>query len=576
MEGMGGAATLWRGVLAGAIVAAAACGGSGDPSKLEGGLVDPIDDGPGGQQEDMAGVGSDARYDDKTALAWLTRECGNCHGVDPATGKKAEYHSAWPLPPEGITRRFLEVNELTSNAYQTLRHAALKLDGATPARMPPQEADDAKRGQLRSMIDWFQRSVPYAVIDADARYGNDSPASEKRLVEFSCKKPSTLRAFISRVTFGAFERPPTTAELGEFTDAELSAPVTPQQRELVVAKLDGVWKKELVEGGLKKLATVIGGGPGIQAQGPVTAQVASDLRSELYQSFVAHYETAEYADYFASNSVMVTANTAPLYGCEAGEGWRECAMQAPRGGFFTTLGFLNSKPQSFLLENNNHGRVASLYFTLYGEALLAATSGPTGEGVPALPSCLESTDTRHFQGAPRGSAAVPEFGKVCQSCHVSRHMAAGSVLFRPFSTTGSIYNPDTLGDEDTPDALLVAGATSNMWTLRSGDAAQPVSKSFLRSLITTPATPCVQTGKPANPFVTVSSVSELASQLMTNRSSFARGFMRHAQRAFANLPSITLEMGLRSLTAFDAGKTKLPDLVKTYFSTDSFACEAER
>jgi hypothetical protein len=517
------------------------------------------------------------KWDDARALAWLEKECASCHGVDAKTGTKAPYHSAWPLTAEGITRSFLEVNEFTPVAYQTLRHAALKV-GAAPAPMPPRAPDEAKLVELRAMIEWFQRAVPYAVIDADARYGNDSSANEKVLLQFTCKKPSTLRAFLSRVTFGAFERPPTTTELAWFSEQELSAPVTPQARQLIVSKLDGEWRKELMDIGLRKLATVIGGAPGIRANGEITAAIADDLREELYQSFVAGYDTKEYAEYFTSNTVLATPRTAPLYGCTVDTGWKACELKAPRGGFFTTLGFLNSRPQSFLVESNNHGRVASLYFTLYGEQLLAATDGPTGDATPALPTCLEATDTRAYQGAPRGSAAVPQFGKVCQSCHVSRHMAAGSMLFRPFSTTGGIYTADTLGAANTPDAALVTAATDATWTHRDSATATPVrvDRAFLSALLAAPTRPCIATGKPSNPYVDVGSVNELATQLIANRSSFARGFMRHSHRAFANLTTITLEMGLRALTSFDEGKKKLPDLIKAYFGSDTLACEAER
>jgi hypothetical protein len=573
---LSGSAHAWlmRLALTGAaVLAACESGDDAARSKLENATAAPA--GPGGDTQ--ASAAADAgRYDDTRALDWLKVNCASCHGLDPNTGTKAPYYSAWPLPAEGITRRFLETNELTANAYQTIRHAALIPSPTTPSPMPPGAVTDQRRSELRAMIDWFQRAVPFAVIDADARYGNDSPLTETGLVQFSCKNPSTLRAFLSRVTLGAFERPPTADELAWFPDAQLGLPVTPEQRQLVVSKLDGPWRDELIQIGLKKLATVIGGGPGIKPGDDITPEVAADLKDELYQSFVAHYDTANYDDYFSGNTVMASPNTASLYGCEVETGWKECPLEAPRGGFFTTLGFLNSKPSSFLRENNNYGRVAALYFTIFGEQLLADTNGPAGAEVPELPKCLEPTDTRMFQGAPRGTAAVPAFGRICQSCHLSRHMAAGSILFRSYSTTGRIYDPQTFGTEEGPDQALFQGAVGELWTYKNGTATGRVDSAFLTSLLTAPRQPCVLTGKPADPFVTVRSVSDLASQLMTNKSSFARGFMRHAQRAFANLPSITLEMGLRSLTAFDAGKKKLPDLVKTYFGTDSFACEADR
>jgi hypothetical protein len=567
-----GTAWPWTCALACALVVAA-CNGSGDADQLESG-AGAVAGGSSTTTSASAGAGS-GLYDDAQALAWLGRECSSCHGVDATTGKQAQYYSAWPMPQEGLTRSFLEVSELTAVAYQTIRNAALEPRGTAPSPMPPQQASAERRDELRAMLEWFQRSIPFAVIDADARYGNDSPATEATLVQFSCKQPLTLRTFLGRFTFGAFDRAPTTSELGAFSAEELSAPVTPAQREAIVARLDREWREEFLQIGLKKLATAIGGAPGIKPANEVGTDVVADLKDELYQSFLARYDTAEYADYFNSNTVMVSPNTAPLYGCEVDTGWKECALTAPRGGFFTTLGFLNSKPSSFMIENNNYGRVAALYFTLYGEQLLAATGGPTGDGIPELPSCLEATDTRRFNGAPRGSAAVPESGKVCQSCHVSRHMAAGSILFRPFSITGQVYSADTFGTNDGPDKAVFDGATLPTWTFGPVDAPTQVDGAFLTSLLTATPQSCIATGRPANPYVAVTSIADLADQLMTNMSSFSRGVMRHAQRAFSNLTPITLEMGLASLKAFDEGRRRLPDLVKVYFGSDSFACAGD-
>jgi hypothetical protein len=550
-----------------------ACKGAGDTDRLQNGAqgISRVTGGGGGTS---ATAGGDPQYDDAHAVAWLQQECGNCHGTDPQTGKAALYYSAWPMPASGVTRSSLEVDELTPVVYQTIRNAALDPQGAAPSPMPPGVPAATRRAELRGMLDWFQRSVPFAVIDADARYGNADPALAKTLVQFTCKQPSTLRAFLGRLTLGAFDRPPTTDELGAFSEQELAAPVTQAQRDQAVARLDTDWRIEFLQIGLHKLATAIGGAPGIKPNAEVDNDVAADLKDELYQSFLAGYDTTAYGDYFTSNTVMASPNTAPLYGCAVDQGWQACQLTAPRAGFFTTLGFLNSRPSSFLMGNNNYGRVAALYFTLYGAQLLAATDGPTGDAIPKLPDCLEQTDTRFFGGAPRGSAAVPESGKVCQSCHVSRHMAAGSILFRPFSTTGQIYSTDTFGTPDGPDATFFTGATTTSWTVQDvGATPVPVDGAFLSNLLTAPAKSCMVTGKPDDPYVTVSSVADLANQLLANKSSFARGFMRHAQRAFANLTDITLEMGLKSLTSFQDGKQKLPDLIKAYFASDSFACE---
>ncbi len=518
-------------------------------------------------------------WSDTQALAWLGAECASCHGIEPMTHEKALYHSAWPLPEGELTRQFLETSEYSPIAYQTLLHRALGTT-ASPSPMPPGDLDEAKRMDVQAVLAWFGRAVPYAVIDADARYGNTAEAHEKVVLRFQCEHPSTLRAFLSRTTFAALDRPPTPAELGAFTAAELAAPVTRAQRELLVSKLASVWRAEFVSSGLRKLANVIGGAPGIRAGGEITEAAAADLREELYQSFRLQYEAMPYEAYFASNVVMVSPNTASFYGCPGGTGWAACTMTSPRAGFFTTVGFLASKPQSFLLENNNHGRVASLYFTLYGEALLAATDGPSGTEIPPLPTCLEATDSRAYQAAPRGSAAVPAYGKICQSCHLSRHMAAGSVLFRPFATDGRVYSAGMLGAPGSPDVALVDAALTEAWTYHSGSSGagetRRVDKPFLTGLLASAPKACVATGNTTTPYASVSSVADLAAHLIANRPALARGFMRHAQRAFSNLTPITLELGLAAMKVMETDNRRLADLVPAYFLSETFACEGEQ
>jgi hypothetical protein len=515
-------------------------------------------------------------WSDEQALTWLQGKCKSCHGVDEATHTRALYYSAWPLPEGGVTKEFLETSEYSSIAYQTLLNRALPAAAASPSPMPPGDLDEAQRLEIRAVLAWFSRAVPYAVIDADARYGNDATTHEKVVLRFQCEHPSTLRTFFSRASFAALDRPPTPAEIAAFSAAELAEPVTLAQREAIVGRLATAWRDEFLATGLRKLADVIGGAPGIRTGGQITAAIAADLREELYQTFRLRYDSAPYESYFTSNVVMASPNTAPLYGCSPGNGWAPCTLAPPRAGFFTTVGFLASKPQSFLLESTNHGRVASLYFTLYGEALLAATDGPSGSDTPALPTCLESTDTRAYQAAPRGSAAVPAYGKVCQSCHVSRHMAAGSVLFRPYATDGRVYGAGTLGGAGGPDAALVDAAVTEAWTyLSSAGETRRVDKTFLVGLLSSPPKACVATGQTATPYIGVGSVADLAAHLIANRPALARGFMRHAQRAFSNVTPITLELGLAAMKVMETERRTLADLVRAYFLSESFACEGE-
>ena len=70
---------------------------------------------------------------------------------------------------------------------------------------------------------------------------------------------------------------------------------------------------------------------------------------------------------------------------------------------------------------------------------------------------------------------------------LSRYMAAGSVLFRPFAMTGELYSAATLGAAGTPDATIYTSATGVEWkyTTPANDQFQ-VGGAFLASLLTAP------------------------------------------------------------------------------------------
>jgi hypothetical protein len=482
-----------------------------------------------------------------------------------------------------LTLGWLETDGLTALAYQTILHRLLARPGETlrPSPMPPDQVrTEQERVDLTAMIDWFNRTLPYAVIDANARFGNAAQSQERIVVSFGCDNTASLRRFLNATTLGLFDRPPTTGELELFPSAALDAPVTLAQRATIVGRLRREWKSEFRSVGLRKLATVIGGAPAIRAGGDVTPAMAADFKQELYRLFEAHVDEWPYARFFTANEVMVSPETAARYGCTAASGWTTCTMQQPRSGFFTTMGFLLSRPQSFLAEQNNYGRTAAMFFTLYGEGLLAATDGPSADGVPPLPGCLEGTDTRHYQNAPRGTAAVALYGRSCQTCHVNRPLAAGSVLFRPFATNGQVYTPGTLGSTMGPDkdlydlATNAADPVNPKWTFFDGSGAKlPVGYSYLSGLLAAQPRACVFTGNKTQPYVSVATPAELATELMRNETSFARGFARHAQRAFANVSSLTLETSIKVRSAYEAGRRTIPDLVEAYLMSDTFSCE---
>jgi hypothetical protein len=514
-------------------------------------------------------------FTDDEAIAWLQAECGACHGTDK-DNKPAPQFSFWGMP-QTPTRAYFETAADTAVAYETLIDKLT--NRPSPAPMPVRMYNDDENVKLRRAIAWFEDAMPLAVLDADARYGNMNVQRAPVDLTFTCNAPLSTRQFLDLLTLGALDRPPQPDEFALFGSGDLDQPVTRQARALLVARLGAEWKDEFKKTGLRKLATTIGGGPGITPDDNVPPAVAKDLQDEFYQLVLAQYETSAYPDLFTTNTVMASKNTAHFYdGCSVSDGWQSCSLHAPRSGFLSTAGFLNSKRSSFLVNNNNYGRVAEAFFTFYGESLRADTTGPMGDGmVPPLPSCLESSDVRTFKGAPIGAAAVPMVGTFCQSCHIARGMAAGSVLFRPFTQDGLLYDASALEAMTNPDAVLFKAATTDFQVhADSGDTT--VDTAFLQSLLDGAKKPkaCVPTDGTPGQFTKWTGLADLAKFYLGNQTSVARGFARHAHRAYAGSTTVTLEIVLKMIDAFkaDQGKPTVPELVKTYFLSDSFACGA--
>ena len=536
--------------------------------------------------------------DEKMVVEFLKTNCANCHAKDD--GVSAPYTSSWEFSAKSLSQKELEVSTSLAAIYQSLANKIAKEPTSIPSPMPHLVTSTPEmRSQIRAVLGWFRKNLPFAITDAASKYGVEKSDLPKIQFQFQCTKPTTLRLFINRIANAAFDRGALPAELAEFDVADLEKPVTPAQRTAIVARLrTSPWKEEFLKQGLKKIAMVIGGGTAIQASTDLAPDVVADLKQEFYQLLLTHYDDWPYRDFFMSDTVMVSAKTAPLYGCApaapsgaptpasaapsaAASSWSECTMQAPRAGFFSTLGFLNSRRTSFLRENNNYGRVGLVYFTLRGESFQNATNGPSGDTeVPALPECLEQIDTRAFTGAPRGSAAIPHFGSVCQNCHIGRNLAAGSVLFRPFSSHGLIYKSDTLGAAATPDKSDVEDATkADKWSftesLAKDAAKKPVTKEFLSLLLNNPVKACISTGKKQEPFVAVSNLKEFSEKVIGDENSLASGFARHTERALVNLAIASLETIMTVSKVHSDGKKTLPDLLEAYFGTETFACSEE-
>lgn len=560
--------------LAVGLALAVGCGDSSGPDSLNGRAN--TDDG----KNEAGGPKSTGPFGDDEALSYLTRECAACHGIDD-NGVPAVNASQWAMPKQ-VTRAWLESTADTADVYQTLLLAKARKTTGFPVAMPPAAlSNDDAYAEVDRMLQWMKITQPLAILNANEIYANEG---DKTLpdISFACTKTATLRHFLTNFSAAAYDRAPTEEELSAWPAADLDADVKPEARQKIVAQLQDTHKGEFVGHGLFHLANAIGGAPSVNPGGSVTPAVATELETEFYALVKDRWDTGTYKSLFHDDTVMVTAGTAPLYGCQppadATAGARvSCTMTAPRHGFFSTLGFLNSKQSSFLITNNNYGRVAFLYFTLFGDLPHAATSGPSGSTAAALPDCLEAQDSRSIVGAAFGTHAIPQVGAFCQGCHLYKGLAAGSVLFRPFSTRGLVYDAATLaagkdgpGDDDFifKNALLADRKTDSGSLTR----VDPTFLSSLASVSLEAPQSCLPTSDPKTPFVQFKHIGELTDFLLNRSVSLATGFTRHAHRAFANSSTPSAEMILRVYQALQKDGT-MRDLAIAYFGSDSFACD---
>ena len=523
---------------------------------------------------------STLKLDDAHAVAWLQTTCGACHGPK-ANGAR---DMTWPMPPV-LTREWLEATESTTVAYELLRRKLREPSRAGfPSPMPPGDLDATNAAELEHVVEWFERRLPFTVADADVAYHRKVNALPRPKVAFACEATATLRDFTNRLTLAALDRAPTAAELGAFSATALDAGVTAPQRAEFVSRLSSAWRAEFVAAGLKKLATTLAlaGTVTSSATAPLGGppdEVFPGVNDELYELLKANIDSWPYPQYFTEDVVMANPATAPIYGCSVGAGWAACPLLPPRRGYFTTLGYLSNLPQSFLRVDGGTRRYVGIYRTLIGEA--HARSGVIGPASMPLPDCIDATDTRYeigpTQRSPDGVAATLESGQVCQSCHL-RGMAAAEILFRPFATSGRLYDAAHLGAPGTPDVADFQDAVTAKWgygPTAAGPMA-PVDGAFLRSLLAASGKACATTDDPAHPLQRLADVGALTRFMMANRDALARGFARQAHRTFSKTETVTLEVQARMLAQFDADHTRILDLVGAYFSSDSFACAEER
>jgi hypothetical protein len=87
-------------------------------------------------------------------------------------------------------------------------------------------------------------------------------------------------------------------------------------RDLVASKFrtSAVWRTEFNSVALRKFANKMASVRDITSAGNITNEAAEDLKQELYQLILHKYESHSWKDILLSDSIMVSQNTAPLYG----------------------------------------------------------------------------------------------------------------------------------------------------------------------------------------------------------------------------------------------------------------------
>ncbi len=523
---------------------------------------------------------------EQEVVVFFKETCNICHGQNEE-GDNNAFFNVWPMSDELLTTEALAENQQTPAVYQALLNKVLSEPLSQPVAMPTQEIDEAKRNKILGVLAWMKLNMPQVIIEAQSKYGisDDEKTQEAIKLAFQCSEPLSGRQFANRLTLSTFDEVADQAALDLVSKTQkLDDTVSLETRKNLV---DMVFEKNITKwqnNGLKNLATAISGSSSIGDHGQLTDQQVEDLKNEYFQFVLNEGEIFSYGQIFLENRVYASAHTWPLYQCSGEpptEGqWKVCYLTLPAQTFFGTRGFLNAKRSSLLVENNNYGRVARMYFVLQGETFKAATNGPTGDTPEPMPDCLENSDNRHKAGGPRGTVAVPEAGNVCQSCHLNRSLAAGSVIMRPFSFTGDIYQPsDSSKSLSAIDPEIIHDAINNEWkyyeTIEDEEIEKQVDIPYLESLLQPSklAQSCVQS---KDGDVAINSLQDLVHYVYQDDATIARGFARHAHRAFSQSTSVNVELLNQMVLAYGLGNNRINDLAKAYFMTETFTCKLSK
>jgi len=582
----------------------------------------------------------------RDALEFIDKNCFECHGP----GKPLA--AAFSIPAKDILHKdvsWLEGAALNQTVYQTVVNKHLKKVDS-PSAMPPEFKDPEQEKKLPNFIAWFQDTFPGAVREAEIKFGIKPEFRSNIEVQLNAKCEKLLSGweFQNRFMTRAIGRPINPMDDFEkklLSDAEKSALASAEVRKKVVEEILArpEFKKKFEDFAVFGLAQKIANVGAIRKNGltvepRLSPEVVKDLQSEFAQLVRRYYETISYPELFLMNKVMVTRSTAPLYNSNnaevaklsaqiqdkyrescnapaAGETWAECALSPKRGNFFGTRGFLVSKASALFQNNNNYGRGGDTHQVIFGEVLMANTDGVSGEKPKPIPECLNTTSDKRWVlktkgdvNSPRaawGAISIPFYGRVCQGCHLNRHLAAASVIFRPFGFAGEVIFPDMMtsnggGPIQLYDAMGLiqkarnSGATGDdprthvTHTDSEGKQIEFINPAFYKTLLeeldnNDKATCFPDPADPMNPSKVkyANSLAQYADYLIHQNDpadakvkgvAAIRGLTRFLPSAFANTNSTNLEIIRDVSAAFSENNGMLLPMMKAYFQTESFAC----
>jgi hypothetical protein len=581
---------------------------------------------------DLDGTSLDAHgrpvpFDDASALTSLQELCGSCHGP----GKSV--NASWALPEDSkLNVKTLRTLSRMEVAYQALLKKFLKLNSSSPSAMPPVDLGPEARVKLARTLTWMQDTFPEVVARAESQYPLKAPfqSENKVTIEYKCKSVLRTPEILSRFTETVLGRPPSLEEvqLGAKNSQELKTSGKTDD-EVAMAFLGGLatkafdpqdpWFLEMMseKGALFKLAQKVSSSGALKTldltditpQGIDPFAARSDLQQEFYRLLKQFATSMPYAQILTKQSVMVSENTSYLYPecAKPKKDWAECKLSDLRSNFFGTRGFLMAKPSSFLTSNNNYGRGGDLYTVLSGSVLMANTNGVSGDEPAPIPACIATTDGRwklkdpkqpELGKAPWGSLAVPDHGKVCQACHLNRHLAAASHLFRPFGAAGEKISASDLREDSLKDAKVKAGRPSYVNDLKAALAdtvvnLKPVHSETERSEfvnvskmtiddyvkmlqeVTSLQPICSMNANGDGKTVQLKNLSDLVNLSIGNGSILIEGFTRFFPSTFLNQTTVSGETREVIAEAFNANAGYLLPLMKAYFSSRSFICAEE-